>query len=502
MGEMFMRCSNNRKGLEKGHPAEKLKILFICDDPGNFKQVEDILTLSGAIDFGIQRAASADVALNMLEKDDYNAVLMDMGNAIGKGLHSLKKVADREQSLPIVILAARDDEAAAITALQKNAADYLVKEHLNGPVLIRSIRYAIERKKIEKILRESEEDLKRAQAVAQTGSWRLDVRRNELLWSDETYRIFGIPRGTPMTYEKFLACVQFEDRERVDREWQAAMRGEPYDIEHRITVGKKMKWVRERAELEFDDEGTLRGGFGTVQDVTERKTLERRIERLHREQEAFMRHEVKNLFTPIQIYADMLMLESANLTGKQIHYLHRIAGNVERITRFIDSLKRIHDLETGTYRLKCEEYNLDDIIQQVISDMEPIAEKNGVTIRYRPKRKKCVMPVEAQLMSGVFTNLILNAVEHVANLREPEGKIVTVDFRKERERCIIRINNKGEPVSPERLASFFEKFNSGKEKRQGAGLGTTYAYLAVKAHGGDVTVSSSRAEGTTVTVIL
>jgi PAS domain S-box-containing protein len=131
-----------------------------------------------------------------------------------------------------------------------------------------------ERKRAEEQLRRSEQDLNRAQAVAQTGSWRLDVRRNELLWSQETHRIFGIPDGTPMTYETFLAVVHPADREYVDRQWTAALRGEPYDIEHRILVEGQLKWVREKAELEFDEEGTLLGGFGTVQDITERKRAE------------------------------------------------------------------------------------------------------------------------------------------------------------------------------------------------------------------------------------
>lgn len=133
------------------------------------------------------------------------------------------------------------------------------------------------RKQAEQTLRESEQDLNRAQAVAHTGSWRLDMRRNQLLWSDETYRIFGIPRGTPMTYETFLSSVHPEDREYVDRRWAAALRGEPYDVEHRIIASDEVKWVRERAELEFDSKGELKGGFGTVQDITKRKLIENEL---------------------------------------------------------------------------------------------------------------------------------------------------------------------------------------------------------------------------------
>ncbi|HUW61685.1 MAG TPA: PAS domain S-box protein [Candidatus Bathyarchaeia archaeon] len=134
------------------------------------------------------------------------------------------------------------------------------------------IRDITERQEAEKALRESQTDLKHAQAVAHTGSWRLNVQHNRLSWSDETYRMFGIATGTPLTYETFLDAVHPDDRQYVDENWMAAIRGETaYDIEHRIVVGGAVKWVRERAELEVGPEGELLGGFGTVQDVTERK---------------------------------------------------------------------------------------------------------------------------------------------------------------------------------------------------------------------------------------
>ncbi len=131
----------------------------------------------------------------------------------------------------------------------------------------------------ERALRESRKDLDWAQAVARTGSWRLDVNRNKLTWSAETFRIFGIPPKTRLTYESFLAAVHPDDRERVDRTWKAALAGIPYDIEHRIVVDAKTKWVRERAELEFGAAGKLLGGFGTVQDITDKKQAEEELAR-------------------------------------------------------------------------------------------------------------------------------------------------------------------------------------------------------------------------------
>lgn len=133
------------------------------------------------------------------------------------------------------------------------------------------------RKQAEQALRESERDLNRAQAVAHTGSWRLNVQLNQLLWSDEVHRIFGIPKGAAMTYETFLSNVHPEDREYVDQSWQAALGGEPYDIEHRIVVDNETRWVHEIAELEFDSQGLLQSGFGTVQDITEHKRIENEL---------------------------------------------------------------------------------------------------------------------------------------------------------------------------------------------------------------------------------
>ncbi|HLO57277.1 MAG TPA: PAS domain S-box protein [Bacteroidales bacterium] len=131
----------------------------------------------------------------------------------------------------------------------------------------------------ENALRISEENLKRAQNVGKIGSWRLDVQKNELVWSDENYRIFGAKKGSPQTYESFLAIIHLEDREYVDRKWRFAMLGEDYDIEHRIVVNGNVKWVREKAFLEFDEKGNLVAGFGITQDITDKKNAEYELEK-------------------------------------------------------------------------------------------------------------------------------------------------------------------------------------------------------------------------------
>ena len=136
-----------------------------------------------------------------------------------------------------------------------------------------------ERVRAQKALRESRDDLNRAQAVAHIGSWRFMRKQEELRWSEETYRIFGVPVDTPMTFARFQALVHPDDRDYVEQKWQAALRGETrYDIEHRIVAGGEVKWVHERAEMEYDPAGILQGGFGTVQDISERKRAEQAVQ--------------------------------------------------------------------------------------------------------------------------------------------------------------------------------------------------------------------------------
>ncbi|MDO9510622.1 MAG: PAS domain S-box protein [Bacteroidales bacterium] len=113
--------------------------------------------------------------------------------------------------------------------------------------------------------------LNKAQEIGVIGTWELDIQKNILKWTDENYKIFGVPLGTKMTYEIFLNCIHPEDRDYVIEKWNEALANKPYDIEHRVVTNGKVKWVREKADIEFDSAGNAIIGVGVTQDITERK---------------------------------------------------------------------------------------------------------------------------------------------------------------------------------------------------------------------------------------
>ncbi|HRP77112.1 MAG TPA: PAS domain S-box protein [Rhodocyclaceae bacterium] len=132
-------------------------------------------------------------------------------------------------------------------------------------------------RRAELALREREASLAQAQAQARLGSWKLDVDSGALEWSDECYRIFALPIGTPVSYASMLERVHPDDRVAVDRQWRAALAGASYDIQHRVLVTGEVRWVRQRARIEFEPDGSPRSGIGTAQEITEIKLKEQEL---------------------------------------------------------------------------------------------------------------------------------------------------------------------------------------------------------------------------------
>ena len=139
-----------------------------------------------------------------------------------------------------------------------------------------------ERKRIEENLRRDRSSLAEAQRIAHLGNWNWNIITNELKWSDEIYRIFGLaPQEFGATYEAFLNSVHPDDREFVMKTVDEALSGDkPYSIDHRIVLPDGTeRIVHEEAAITLDGHGEPIRMIGTVHDITDRKLAEEALQK-------------------------------------------------------------------------------------------------------------------------------------------------------------------------------------------------------------------------------
>lgn len=120
-------------------------------------------------------------------------------------------------------------------------------------------------------------DLNMAQSVAHIGSWVYHFATDKIEMSAETCRIFDVPAGTRGTRTRYLTRVHPDDLPRLNQDWENALKGNPLVNEHRIWIGNSIRWICQRAEVEFDAHGKPMRCVGTTQDITGQKLAEEEI---------------------------------------------------------------------------------------------------------------------------------------------------------------------------------------------------------------------------------
>jgi PAS domain S-box-containing protein len=408
------------------------------------------------------------------------------------------------------------------SSIAVHASISLVKGQ-NGSVLgtVTIVHDITARKKREEALREIQRDLTHAQAVGKIGSWRMDVKHNVLLWSDENHRIFGIPKGTPMTYETFLSTVHPGDRKYVDRKWQAGLRGEPYDIEHRIIVDGEVKWVHEKAELEFDKDGTLMGGFGTTQEITDLVEMRKKLEKSRIQLEEYssqmqqlaneraeklkdaerlaaigatagmVGHDIRN---PLQAIAGDLYLITSDLAsvpeGEEKESMKESVKDIAKNVEYIDKI--VQDLQDYAKPLKptVQETDLEELCDEILFKNEV---PDNIEVSYKAEEAAKKIVADPTLLKRILSNLTNNAVQAM-----PDGGKLEIKAYKDADDFVITVRDTGVGIPEEVKPNIFTPLFTTKSKGQGFGLAVVKRMT--EALGGRVTFESKEGTETTFTV--
>ncbi len=137
----------------RGIQDAKLNILLIEDNPGDARLIREMLSEVKTTTVNLEYAETLQAGLERLGEGGIDVVLLDLSLPDSEGFETFLKVQEETQELPIIVLTGLDDETLAVKAVQKGAQDYLVKGKIEGSLLVRAARYAIERQRMMDVMR-------------------------------------------------------------------------------------------------------------------------------------------------------------------------------------------------------------------------------------------------------------------------------------------------------------------------------------------------------------
>src|SRR5690606_21201339 len=149
-----------------------LRILLVEDNPGDARLLREHLREAGSLHFELTHVERLSEAREKVRTDEIDVVLLDLSLPDAHGLETVRSMLESAPEAPIIVLTGLDDDATAVQAVQAGAQDFLVKGHVDGPLLARAVRYAMERKRLDQeraLLLESEREARATAEAAVRG---------------------------------------------------------------------------------------------------------------------------------------------------------------------------------------------------------------------------------------------------------------------------------------------------------------------------------------------
>ena len=257
--------------------SAKRKILLIEDNPGDARLLEEALFDAAGKSFELEHVHDLSVALERLSRGGVDLVLLDLSLPDSLGLETFAKAHAAAPDVPMIVLSGRDDESLAIQTVHEGAQDYLVKGQVDGRLLVRSIRYALERKSAEEALAK-ERDLLHTL---------LDNLPDRIYFKDDKSRFIRISRAVANQFKlenpadaAGKSDVDFFTAEHAQAalkdEQQVMKTGQPIigKIEKETLPDGAVTWALTSKMPLRDKQGKIIGNFGISRDITALKKFE------------------------------------------------------------------------------------------------------------------------------------------------------------------------------------------------------------------------------------
>jgi diguanylate cyclase (GGDEF)-like protein/PAS domain S-box-containing protein len=264
---------------DKANPQRNPCVLVVDDDETSRLLACASLEKAG---FTVREADNGRTAIESLAGQIPDIVLLDVMMPEMDGFETCTALRARPETehVPVVMLTGREDTEAIDRAYRVGATDFATKP-INYPLLAHRIRYILRTTAIAAELRSSEARLANAQRIARIGHVEWDVQEGRVYCSPQVYELLGLEKATEVVSDRdFLRYIHPRDRRRYASELNRAKRaGGHYSLEHRIVrKDKSVRIIYQEGEIVFGPRGAAIAA--TLQDITERRRMERRVLRM------------------------------------------------------------------------------------------------------------------------------------------------------------------------------------------------------------------------------
>ena len=378
-----------------------------------------------------------------------------------------------------------------------------------------------ERKLVEKDLKRSEIELRKAQHITHIGSFFLDLTTNEVTWTEELYKMFGFdPALPPPPLKESQKLFTPESWTLLSTSIVNTIKtGVPFEIELKtIRKGGSYGWIWAQGEAINDTEGKLKNLWGVVQDITERKRIEEELKQAKEKAEgsdrlksaflANMSHEIRTPMNGILGFASLL--KEPNLSGdEQQEYIAIIEKSGARMLNIINDIVDISKIESGLLEVHLTDININDKIEYIYNLFKPEAESKRLDLIFNNNFSdhEAIIETDEVKLFSIISNLVKNAIKYTDFGSIEFGYQLSPSISDKGQNILaFYIKDTGKGISPERHDAIFERFIQADiediEARQGAGLGLSIAKAYVEILGGRIWVESEEKKGSTFYVTI